>query len=61
MTQWGTAAVAVLGTLLLCNDGSPPNVGDAWALVVMLAARTAGLQSGFSGRLQSGFTATGIH
>ena len=32
LTQWGTAAMAVLGTLLLCNDGSPPNVGDAWAL-----------------------------
>ena len=29
---WASAALALAGTLLLTNDGSPPNVGDAWSV-----------------------------
>lgn len=31
-TQWAMAALAATGTLLMCNDGSPPNFGDFLAL-----------------------------
>ena len=31
-TAWAMAATAVAGTLLLCNDGSPPNIGDLWSV-----------------------------
>ena len=30
---WVAAALALLGTALLCNDGVRPNAGDVWTLV----------------------------
>jgi drug/metabolite transporter (DMT)-like permease len=30
---WVAAALALIGTSLLCNDGARPNAGDAWTMV----------------------------
>lgn len=35
---WASAATAFAGTVLLCADGSPLNVGDAWSVVAALAS-----------------------
>jgi drug/metabolite transporter (DMT)-like permease len=35
---WTSAAAAVIGTALLCGDGSPPNIGDAYSLAAAAAS-----------------------
>lgn len=35
---WIGAFVAVLGTALLCNDSSPPNIGDFWSIMAAAAS-----------------------
>lgn len=37
-TAWAMAATALLGTFLLCNDGSPPNVGDLWSVLAAITS-----------------------
>lgn len=34
---WLAAGMALGGVALLCNDGSPPNIGDAWTLACAAA------------------------
>ena len=38
LLTWGSAALALTGTALVANDGSPPVVGDAWSLAAAVAS-----------------------
>ena len=38
LSTWASAALALLGTVLLGYDGTPPNVGDAWSVAAAAAS-----------------------
>lgn len=59
-TAWAMAAMAVIGTLLLCNDGTPPNIGDLWSLTAAFTSACYILQLEYSSSICNANSLNGI-